>query len=124
MSWEFNTDRPIYSQIVEQIKQKIITQEFKTGTQLPSVRELASIAGVNPNTMQKAFAVLEQEGIVYSKRTSGRFVTDNTQLIDAMSQDEAQTIVRECYQKLVLIGMNESDMIELFRREVEDSESN
>lgn len=122
MPWEFNTDRPIYSQIVEKIKQKIITQEFRAGTQLPSVRELATTAGVNPNTMQKALTVLESEGIVYSKRTSGRFVTENTQLIKTISQEEAQSIVQECFYKLALLGMNDSEMMELFRREVEKNE--
>ena len=75
MAWTFKDDRPIYSQLVEQIKIKIISGEWELGSRLSSVRELAEQAGVNPNTMQRALAELERDGLVHSKRTSGRFVT-------------------------------------------------
>ncbi|MBS1474027.1 MAG: GntR family transcriptional regulator [Massilimaliae sp.] len=59
MKWEFRDDRPIYSQLVEQIQRRIVSGSFPAGSKLPSVRDLASEASVNPNTMQKAFAELE-----------------------------------------------------------------
>ena len=75
MTWEFKDNRPIYTQLVEQITLKIVSGEYKIGEKLPSVRDLASEATVNPNTMQKALAELERRGLVYSVRTSGRFIT-------------------------------------------------
>ena len=81
MAWTFKDDRPIYSQLVEQIKIKIISGEWELGSRLSSVRELAEQAGVNPNTMQRALAELERDGLVHSKRTSGRFVTEDENMI-------------------------------------------
>lgn len=82
MIWTFNSDVPIYSQLIEQIKAAIVTGQFPPGGRLPSVRELAAEAGVNPNTMQRAFSELEREGLVYSQRTSGRCVTEEQTVID------------------------------------------
>lgn len=124
MSWNFDTDRPIYIQIVEKIKLKIISQEYTCGSQLPSVRELATIAGVNPNTMQKALTQLESEGIVYSLRTSGRFVTDDREVIRVMREEEAHIIIHECHHKLSLLGLTSLEMIEKFGEEVRTNEPN
>ena len=77
MEWKIDNNKPVYIQIVEQLKVKIISGEIELDSKLDSVRSLAADAMVNPNTMQKALAELEREGFVYSKRTSGRFVTDN-----------------------------------------------
>ena len=74
MTWHFENDRPIYTQLLEQIRLRIISGIYAAGSRLPSVRELAGEASVNPNTMQKALSELEQSGIIYSQRTSGRFV--------------------------------------------------
>ena len=81
MSWIIDNNRPVYIQLVEQLKFKIISGEFKAGQKIDSVRVLAQDAQVNPNTMQKALAELERQNLVFSKRTSGRFVTDNEELI-------------------------------------------
>lgn len=77
MKWTFNEDTPIYLQIMEQIKTQIATGALKAGDKIPPVREWAVEAGVNPNTMQKALSELEREGLLYSLRTTGRFVADN-----------------------------------------------
>ena len=82
MEWRFSNEAPIYQQIMEQIKAMIATGVLTSGDKLPSVRELAVEAGVNPNTMQKALSELEREGLLCSKRTSGRFVTDNPKNAD------------------------------------------
>lgn len=81
MSWNFDEKSPIYAQIAQHIKMQIVSQEIKSGDQLPTVREYAENAGVNPNTMQRAFTELEREGMVYSQRTAGRYVTDDQELI-------------------------------------------
>ena len=84
MPWKFESDRPIYAQILEQIKERIIVGEYPPGSRLPSVRELATEAAVNPNTMQRAMAELEREGYVVTNRTTGRTVTQK--YIEKMEQ--------------------------------------
>ena len=77
MAWSFDNSVPIYKQIVKEIELRIIGGIYNTGEKLPSVREFAEEASVNPNTMQKAFVELERTGLVYSKRTNGRFITED-----------------------------------------------
>ncbi|MBP3620427.1 MAG: GntR family transcriptional regulator [Lachnospiraceae bacterium] len=76
MAWKFHNNAPIFVQIMDEIKLRIAKGELKAGDKVPPVRELALKAGVNPNTMQKALSELEREGVLYSERTSGRFVAD------------------------------------------------
>ena len=82
MAWELRNDRPIYVQIVERIQMQIISGVYKPGDKLPSVRELAMEAGVNPNTMQKAFGELERKELIVTIRTSGRVVTEDDAMIE------------------------------------------
>lgn len=77
MSWKLDKNRPVCPQITEQICVKIASGEFVAGEKLPSVREVALEAGVNPNTVQKSFEQLEQNGVIYSVRGSGNFVSNN-----------------------------------------------
>ncbi len=81
MSWDLSSDRPVYLQIMEKIQIEIVAGIYKAGDKLPSVRELAAIAAVNPNTVQKALTELERTGLVYANRTSGRFVTEDKALL-------------------------------------------
>lgn len=78
---QYDTAVPIYLQIIERIEQKLVTGEWRAGERVPAVRELAAEFGVNPNTMQRALAELERNGLVYSERTAGRFVTPDEQRI-------------------------------------------
>ena len=104
MAWTFDEKLPIYAQIAQHIKLKIISQEIKTGEKLPTVRDYAQEAGVNPNTMQRAFTELEREGMVYSKRTSGRFVTEDEALI-------AKTELAQFVKKMTSIGFEQNDIV-------------
>lgn len=104
MAWEFNEKSPIYSQIAEHIKMQIVSQEIKSGDQLPTVRELAQEAGVNPNTMQRAFTELEREGMVFSQRTSGRFVTEDNLLICKIRQQVAKAELATFVNNMKKIG--------------------
>ncbi len=81
MAWNLDSDRPIYAQLLERIQLQIVSGIYAPGDKLPSVRELAAEASVNPNTMQKAFAELERSGLIVTKRTSGRFVTEDKNMI-------------------------------------------
>lgn len=104
MAWEFNEKSPIYSQIAEHIKMQIVSQEIKSGDQLPTVRELAQEAGVNPNTTQRAFTELEREGMVFSQRTSGRFVTEDNLLIGKIRQQVAKAELATFVNNMKKIG--------------------
>ena len=90
MTWSFSNDLPIYTQLVGQIKTAIATGVFPPGERLPSVRDLGTEAGVNPNTMQRALSQLESEGLVYSQRTAGRFVTEDQEKIAGAKRELAQ----------------------------------
>ena len=82
MQWKIDGSAPIYSQLVEQIKLGIVSGEWIPGQRVPAVRELAVDAGVNPNTMQRALQELERQGLLFSQRTSGRFVTEDPEMIE------------------------------------------
>ena len=104
MPWEFREDAPIYTQLIAQIQQRIVGGLLGPGARLPSVRDLAAEAGVNPNTMQRALTELEREGIVHSQRTAGRFVTEDTALIEQLRADTAQTLAADFLEKMRGIG--------------------
>ncbi|MCI6872283.1 GntR family transcriptional regulator [Streptococcus hyointestinalis] len=111
MAWTFDEKLPIYAQIAQHIKLKIISQEIKTGEKLPTVRDYAQEAGVNPNTMQRAFTELEREGMVYSKRTSGRFVTEDEALIAKVRKEVAETELAQFVKKMTSIGFEQNDIV-------------
>lgn len=87
MAWKFNNESPIYLQIMDVIRLRVLQGQLKPGDKIASVRELAAEAGVNPNTMQKALSELEREGILSSQRTSGRFVADDAKDMSSMRNE-------------------------------------
>jgi DNA-binding transcriptional regulator YhcF (GntR family) len=99
MEWQFHSEAPIYTQLVSQIKLRIVTGVYLPGQRLPAVRDLALEAGVNPNTMQRALQELEREQLVFSQRTSGRFVTEDVTMIEeaknSLAQAQLQVFLRE-----------------------------
>ena len=99
MAWELDSDRPIFIQIVERIQMEIISGKYSPGDKLPSVRDLAAVAAVNPNTMQKALTELERTGLVYSQRTSGRFITEDAKMIEELKNNLAQEQIKEFFGK-------------------------
>ncbi len=111
MSWKFDNNQPIYVQICNTIKLQIITGQLKIGDRLPSVRDLADIAGVNPNTIQRALSDLENQGFVYSKRTSGRFVTDNQELITVTRHVLAQQELENFVINMKNLGFRNDEII-------------
>lgn len=116
MKWNFADDRPIYSQLIEQIKQGIISGEYELGSKLPSVRDLAEEAGVNPNTMQKALSELEQTGIIFSKRTAGRFITENEELRNKMKAESAKSILQGFLDQMKNLGISKEEAIKLLKQ--------
>lgn len=114
MEWIFDGDSPIYLQIMEQLKAQIASGTLSPGDKIPPVRELALEAGVNPNTMQKALSELEREGILYSKRTAGRFVADNPGKMMSMQQEMVQAQLDSFVNSMNRLGYNLAQTRELF----------
>lgn len=123
MIWELGGDRPIYLQLMEQVQLRIVSGLYPAGTKLPPVRDLAAEASVNPNTMQKALAELERNGLVYSQRTAGRFITEDSGMIEQIKQDLAREQVREFLKKMRAIGCSPEETIELMRLAVNEEET-
>ena len=123
MAWELDSGRSIYSQLVEIILRRIVTGIYPAGSRLDSVRDLASEAGVNPNTMQRALMELERTGMITTQRTSGKYVTDNQEMIDGVREDMAKNAVDKLLTELSTLGFEKEDIIEIIRRN-EDERDN
>lgn len=124
MDWSFRGDQPIYSQLVRRIKQGIVSGEMPPGGRLPSVRDLATEAGVNPNTMQRALQELEREGMVYSQRTAGRFVTEDVKLIDGAKRAFAAEHIRAFLDGMGSLGYGREEIVSLLQEEKEEEHGN
>ena len=113
MPWNLDSDRPIYLQLMERIQHDIISGTYKHGDKLPSVRELAMEASVNPNTMQKALSELERIGLVHSRRTSGRFITEDETMIKQLKTETATEHIREFLKSMEYLGFTRPEILEL-----------
>ncbi|EEG74808.1 GntR family transcriptional regulator [[Clostridium] hylemonae] len=115
MPWDLDNGRPIYLQLMEKIQQDIISGIYKPGDKLPSVRDLALDAAVNPNTMQKALSELERSGLVYSQRTSGRFITEDERMLKQMKTELASEHIRDFFEKMKQLGFQEDETLLLIQ---------
>jgi len=120
MSWKFDNERPIYSQLLEIIQMQIVSGQYQPGDKLPSVRELAANANVNPNTMQKAFAALEQSGLICTQRTSGRTVTEDIEVIKGVQKDLASSHITQFIQKMKELGFTNDEIKNLVESTIEE----
>ncbi len=114
MANQFQSNIPIYLQLVNTFKHRIVSGELVVGSKLDSVRDLALQFEVNPNTMQRALAELEREGLVYAERTAGRFITENEELIVEMRNDVAEKIIYEFINQMRSLGFSNEQSMELF----------
>lgn len=112
MPWDLDNDRPIYLQLMERIQQDIVSGVYKAGDKLPSVRELAIDAAVNPNTMQKALSELERNGLVHSRRTSGRFITEDESMLKNLRDELASRHIQDFMEKMKQLGFQEKETLE------------
>ncbi len=123
MPWNLDADRPIFLQILERIRLDIISGKYAPGEKLPSVRELAAQAAVNPNTMQRAFTELERTGLVYSKRTSGRFITEDQKMIDTIRTDLAKEKIMQFLESMHQLGYEKEQTLSLMRQAMEGEDT-
>ena len=118
MDWHFTEDRPIWQQLTEQITLLILNGEYPPGSRLPAVRELAAQAGVNPNTMQRAMTELERDGLVYSQRTAGRFVTEDKAMIETAKRALAERHITAFLDAMTRLGYRREEVINMLRQEI------
>lgn len=111
MPWELKSDRPIYTQLIEQIELMIFSGVYPLGSRLPSVRDMAQEAAVNPNTMQKALAKLEEDGLIITHRTSGRSITEDAHMVEMAKTKLAQAQILEFLEKMQLFGFDQKEIL-------------
>lgn len=111
MPWELDSDRPLYTQLIEQIELKICAGVYPPGSRLPPVRELAREASVNPNTMQRALAGLEDDGLLHTERTSGRFVTEDEVLVTKVKNKLVHKHTRDFLAKMMRLGFDHEEIM-------------
>ena len=122
MPWDLNNDRPIYLQLMERIQHDIISGVYQPGDKLPSVRDLAVEAAVNPNTMQKALSELERCGLVHSQRTSGRFITDDTEKLRRMKSELASEHIFSFLDQMRNLGFSDTETLEMIQQTLDEKE--
>lgn len=123
MAWNLDTDRPIYAQLVEKIQMQIVSGFYPPGAKLPSVRELAAVAAVNPNTMQKAFTELERGGLIVTQRTNGRTVTEDEELITSIRDSLAKEQVDAYFLSMSELGYERREAVWMIRKNFEGEEN-
>ncbi len=122
MVWQMDSDRPIYAQLIEQIKLRIMTGVYPAGSRLPSVRDIAAEASVNPNTMQRALAELERENLVQTARTSGRFITDDEGMIRKMKESMAKEMVNAFFEQMSNLGYEKEETLSIIETAAKEME--
>lgn len=122
MPWDLKPDRPIYAQLVEHIEQMILSGVYPPGSKLPSVRDLAREASVNPNTMQRALSILEEEGLIITYRTSGRSITEDSEMIKKARTRIAKDQVREFLDKMQKLGFDEKEILSIITEMIQGVE--
>ena len=123
MPWNLDSARPIYLQIIERAQMDIVTGQYQPGDKLPSVRDLAQEAAVNPNTMQKALSELERSGLIYSQRTSGRFITEDKELIHQMKKELAAAEVSAFVAHMKQLGITPEEIRQLLAETIEEEKN-
>ncbi len=119
----FKEGLPIYRQIVDDVKSKIVSGFYQPGQRIESVRDLASMYGVNPNTIQKALSEMEMSHLLRAEGPNGRFITENNELIDTVKNQTIVKMVKEFVNQMKLVGLNIEDTMKLIQ-EVREGESN
>lgn len=119
MAWKFSSDKPVYLQIADRIIKKVLSGEYSAGEQIPTVRQIALEAAVNPNTVQHAFSELENEGLIISKGTLGRFVTDDVEVVTACRRRMAEQLVREFAKNMEQLSITKEQAVTMVEEVME-----
>lgn len=122
MDWKFTGDRPIWQQLTEQLTLRILKGQYPPGERLPAVRELAAQAGVNPNTMQRALAQLESDGLVLTNRTAGRTVTEDGVRLSELCMRLANEKIKQYLDSMALLGFSREEATALLEKWEENTQ--
>ncbi|MBQ7383545.1 MAG: GntR family transcriptional regulator [Clostridia bacterium] len=117
MAWQFNNTEPVFLQIANKLRTDILNGKYSPDEQIPSVRQLAFDASVNPNTMQKALTFLEEEGLLYTRGTVGRFVTSDSSVIDNARERVKRSTVRTWLTSAKALGISTQELINYIKEE-------
>lgn len=113
MIWHFSGNKPVYQQIMDILRYAVIRGEYGPGDRIPSVRDMAAMARVNPNTMQHAVSELEHEGMLTSHGTVGRFITEDKEILGTMKRKAQQTLVQEFALRFREMGLSIEQAVKL-----------
>lgn len=122
MPWEFQDHLPIYAQLMDTLKRRIVTGRYLPGEKLPSVRELAAEAGINPNTVQRAYQELEREGLIYTQRATGKYVTEQKNDLHQARDELARQQMQDFLLSMQSLGYSVGDVIVLLQSFQENKE--
>ena len=117
MQWKIDNTRPVYMQVEEYIRNAVLTGAYPPGAKIQPVRELAAELNVNPNTIQRAMAELEQQGLLIANGTLSKVVTDDQSIIDAIRQQAVQAAVNDCVANFKALGLSMTDVVQLLLKE-------
>ena len=124
MQIEFDSDTPIYLQLIRMIRQAIVTGSLPPGSKMPSVRDLAIDYGVNPNTVQRALSELERDGLVFAERTSGRFITSDDALIDSIRAELADRQIADFTDRMLALGYRREQLLQILSQKWSEKDAN
>ncbi len=122
MPWNLSSDRPIFQQIIEHMELEIVQGVYEPGQRLPSVRELAAQAAVNPNTMQRALSEMERMGLMHSERTSGRYITEDESMIKALKKELAGGEISRFLEQMRRLGYSGEELLTVLKEEMRKGE--
>lgn len=122
MRIEFDQNTPIYLQLMQHIRQSAVSGQWPPGSKIPSVRDLAVEYGVNPNTVQKALVELERDGLLYSERTAGRYVTSDLSLINALRDEMAGRLIEQFTGQMQALGYEKAYLLKLLMEKWRDED--
>ncbi|MCY6355895.1 GntR family transcriptional regulator [Clostridium sp. ZS2-4] len=122
MEFQFDDKTPIYVQIVNLIKKQIVSKVLKGGDKLQSVRDLSTKLRVNPNTIQRAYKELEREGLAFTQRGMGTFVTEDEEVIFTLKNDMAKDVLDTFIEGMKHLGFSNSEIVELISRNLSKEE--
>ena len=116
MAYVFDNNVPLYLQVIDIIKKKIISGDYQPGDQLESVRYVPGEFEINPNTIQRALAELENQGLLFSQRTRGRYVTEDINLIKEERFKMSQVLIEESIKALYDLGFTNEDILDAYKK--------
>lgn len=121
MEWDIRGDRPVFIQLIDQIKKFVISGKLHPGSKLPSVRDMAQDASVNPNTMQKALSILDEEGLLLPQSTTGRYITRDLELIARLRTSIASEKTKALISELLSLGYTPDEVLSVFELTIKKS---